>query len=197
MRASSGSVNRQNGTWRPVVTRSPPARLSLTTAKSSSEIWVKCGLPAQSPTAQTPPAVVCNRSFTFTRPRSVVSTPALSSPMPLVFGVRPPATSRCVPSRESSTPSRVPRSLIHSPDSPLTRVTVASVTTLMHSSGTFLPAPARYPRLRGERGDYCGRSASPRHQNGGRPRRVRVRHNQRPGPGDASGLDRVPAPRYG
>ena len=29
-------------------------------------IWVKCGLPAQSPTAQTPGAVVSRRSFTFT-----------------------------------------------------------------------------------------------------------------------------------
>src|SRR5215469_8854943 len=59
IRANSRSVNMQNGTWRPVVTRLPPAMLSLTTLKSSVEICVNCGLPAQSPMAQTPSAVVC------------------------------------------------------------------------------------------------------------------------------------------
>ena len=59
---------------------------------------VKYGLPAQSPTAQTSFAVVCSRSLTLTCPRSSVSTPAFSRPMPSVFGVRPPATRRCVPS---------------------------------------------------------------------------------------------------
>ena len=97
-RASSGSVNRQNGTCRPVVTRSPPERLASTTRKSSSPMCVKYGLPAQSPTAQTPLAVVRSRSSTLTCPCSSVSTPAFSRPMPSVFGVRPPATSRCVPS---------------------------------------------------------------------------------------------------
>src|SRR4051794_34837595 len=41
MRASSGSVNRQKGTRRPVVTRSMPARLSRTTRTSSSAMCVK------------------------------------------------------------------------------------------------------------------------------------------------------------
>ena len=59
---------------------------------------VKFGLPAQSPAAQTSFAVVCSRSLTLMCPRSSVSTPAFSRPMPSVFGMRPPATSRCVPS---------------------------------------------------------------------------------------------------
>ena len=59
---------------------------------------VKYGLPAQSPAAQTPSAVVRSRSSTLTCPRASVSTPAFSRPMPSVFGVRPPATRRCVPS---------------------------------------------------------------------------------------------------
>jgi hypothetical protein len=37
-RASSGSVNKQKGTCRPVVTRRPPARLSRTTRRSSKLI---------------------------------------------------------------------------------------------------------------------------------------------------------------
>lgn len=93
-RASSGSVNRHDGTCRPVVARWPPARLSRTTRKSSSPMCVNCGLPAQSPTAHTPAMVVRRCSSTFTYPRPSRSTPATSSPMPSVFGVRPVATSR-------------------------------------------------------------------------------------------------------
>jgi len=63
-RASSGSVNRQNGTCLPVVTRCLPARFSRTTRKSSNAMCVKCGLPAQSPIAHTPGALVSSRSFT-------------------------------------------------------------------------------------------------------------------------------------
>jgi hypothetical protein len=59
-----------------------------------SEICVKCGQPAQSPTAQTPPAVVCNRSFTFTWPR-----PIKREDWPGIHALtRPrlePATNRC------------------------------------------------------------------------------------------------------
>ena len=47
-----------NGICRPVVTRLPPVRLSRTTRKSSMLMWVNCGLPATSPIAQTPGAVV-------------------------------------------------------------------------------------------------------------------------------------------
>src|SRR6516165_8494122 len=107
MRASSGSVNRQKGTRRPVVTRSMPPRLSRTTRTSSSPMWVKNGLPAQSPTAHTPGAVVRSRSSTLTKPRSSRSTPAASRPMPSVFGVRPVATRRSEPSITSFAPPRV------------------------------------------------------------------------------------------
>ncbi len=55
--------------------------------------------------------------------------------------VRPPATRRCVPSRESSPPSRVARSLIHSPELPSTRMTFAFVTTLMRSSRHISSSP--------------------------------------------------------
>src|SRR5512147_699393 len=78
-RANSGSVNRQNGTCRSVVVRSPPVRLASTTRKSSSPMCVKYGLPAQSPTAQTPSAVVRNRSSTLTCPRASVATGGLQA----------------------------------------------------------------------------------------------------------------------
>ena len=39
--ASSGSMKVQEGTWRPVVVRLAPARLSRTMRKSSKEMWVK------------------------------------------------------------------------------------------------------------------------------------------------------------
>src|SRR4051812_35614697 len=59
---------------------------------------VKYGLPAQSPAAHMPSTVVFSRSSTLTCPRASSSTPTDSRPIPSVFGGRPPATSRCVPS---------------------------------------------------------------------------------------------------
>ena len=73
-------------TRRPVVTRSMPARLSRITRTSSAAICVKWGLPAQSPTAHTPAAVVRGRSSTLMKPRSSRSIPAVSWPMPSEFG---------------------------------------------------------------------------------------------------------------
>ena len=55
---------------------------------------MNCGLPAHSPIAQTPGAVVCRRSSTFKYPLASSSTPAISSPISRVFGVRPAATSK-------------------------------------------------------------------------------------------------------
>ena len=97
-RASSGSVNIQNGMRRSRVVRLPPFRLSRTTRKSSKATCVNCGLPAQSPIAQTPAALVSKRSFTLIYPRASRSTPAASRPIPWVLGVRPVAISRSVPS---------------------------------------------------------------------------------------------------
>src|SRR6266404_2539576 len=134
MRASSGSVNKQNGTCRPVVTRWPPRILSCTMWKSFSEMCVKCGLPAHSPAAQTSGAVVSRRSFTLTYARLVVSTPARSRPIPSVLGVRPVATRRCVPWRTTSEPSRLALSFTDSPDLPSTRVIRVLVTTSIPSS---------------------------------------------------------------
>ena len=62
--ASGGSVNTQYGTSRSPVLRAPPARLSRMIRKSSTETCVNCGLPAQSPIAQTSGAVVSRRSLT-------------------------------------------------------------------------------------------------------------------------------------
>src|SRR4030095_11787791 len=50
----------------PRVVRLPPSRLSRTTRKASKATCVKCGLPAQSPIAHTPGAVVSNRALTLT-----------------------------------------------------------------------------------------------------------------------------------
>ena len=94
MRASSGSVKRQYGTCRPLVTRLPPVKLAWTTRKSSTLMCVNCGLPATSPIAQMFGAVVWSRSLTLIYPRSVSSTPANSIPSPSVFGMRPMATRR-------------------------------------------------------------------------------------------------------
>ncbi len=134
IRASSGSVNRQNGTCRPVVTWWTPLRLSRTTRKSSSAMCVNCGLPAQSPTAHTSAADVRSRSSTFTKPRSSVSTPASSSPIFSVFGARPLATRRCVPSIATVDPSRVACSPTDSPDDPSTRSMLVPVRTSIPSS---------------------------------------------------------------
>src|SRR5262245_51757742 len=51
--------------------------------KSSPATCVNCGLPAQSPMAQTSGAVVSNRSLTRIYPRASNSTPASSRPIPL------------------------------------------------------------------------------------------------------------------
>src|SRR5262249_30050968 len=60
--------------------------------KSSPATCVNCGLPAQSPIAQTSGAVVSNRSLTRIYPRASNSTPLSSSPIHCVFGMRPAAT---------------------------------------------------------------------------------------------------------
>ena len=64
MRASSASMKAQHGTSRPRVVRDRPARSSRTTRKSSNTTWVKCGLPAHSPIAQTEGALARSRSST-------------------------------------------------------------------------------------------------------------------------------------
>src|SRR5229473_1705886 len=97
-RASGGSVNMQYGTSRSRLVRVPPLRLAEMIRKSSNETWVNCGLPAASPIAKTSGALVSSRSLTAIYPRSSSTTPATSSPIPAVLGVRPAATRRSLPS---------------------------------------------------------------------------------------------------
>src|SRR3546814_8885224 len=63
-RARGGSMNMQYGTVRPVDARLAPFRLSRIKRKSSSDIWVNCGVPAHSPIAQVLGTVVSSRSLT-------------------------------------------------------------------------------------------------------------------------------------
>ena len=58
----------------------PPARLSRTMRKSSSDMWVNIGLPAHSPKAQTSGALVSSRSLTRTKAAAAGSTPVLVEP---------------------------------------------------------------------------------------------------------------------
>jgi hypothetical protein len=62
--ASGGSVNTQYGINRSRVLRLPPARFSVMIRKSSADACVTCGLPADSPIAQTSGALVSRRSLT-------------------------------------------------------------------------------------------------------------------------------------
>jgi hypothetical protein len=86
------------------VLRFAPAKLSLMMRKSSPATCVNCGLPAQSPMAQTLGAVVSNRSLTRIYPRASNPTPAFSSPMSCVFGTRPAATRMSLPGHAAATP---------------------------------------------------------------------------------------------
>src|SRR3546814_4858489 len=51
-RARGGSMNMQYGTVRPVVARLAPFRLSRITRKSSSDIWVNCGVRSEEHTSE-------------------------------------------------------------------------------------------------------------------------------------------------
>ena len=66
--------------------RFPPARLSRTMRKSSSDMWVNSGLPAQSPSAQTSGALVSSRSLTLTK--AAVGELDAGLVEPDAFGVR-------------------------------------------------------------------------------------------------------------
>src|SRR5215471_18228860 len=73
------------------------SKFAATISKSLYAVWVKAPLPLQSPRAQMPDAVVCNRSSTTMYPRSSQHTPALSRSRSSVFGRRPTASNRCEP----------------------------------------------------------------------------------------------------
>ena len=62
--------------------------------------------------------------------------------MPSVFGVRPPAASRCVPSITTAAPPRVPWSRTVSPNAPATRLSVVPVETSIPSSRKSSPTAA-------------------------------------------------------
>jgi len=74
---------------------------------------------------QTSGALVSSRSLTLTKPRSVSSTPALSSPMPAVFGMRPAATRIWLPSIVCSPKPVRSATLTAFPDCPLTLMSSA------------------------------------------------------------------------
>ena len=88
-----------------MVTRVRPQEISRTMRKSSKAMWVKNGLPAQSPTAKTwrrgfEPLVDLNKAARGQRDTS------LSRPMPSVFGVRPVAASKSAPVNWVGPPER-------------------------------------------------------------------------------------------
>lgn len=81
-----------------VVVRRPPPKLSLITRKSSSDIWVNCGLPAHSPIAQVLGAVASRRSLTRIIAALGEFDPRLFEADPLRVGGPPAAKRMSLPS---------------------------------------------------------------------------------------------------
>ena len=94
---------------------------------------MKAPLPLQSPMAQMPGTLVRSWSSTWMKPRLSVATPARSRPRSSVFGRRPTAISRCVP---TTSPSPLSESrLMAMPDPRLAmRMPCTPVRTSMPSS---------------------------------------------------------------
>ena len=85
--------------------------------KSSSETYVNWRPPTTSPMAQTPGAVVRRCSSTLTAPRSVSSTPALSSARSSTLGLLPVATRTASATSSVFSPPTSSESAVRSPSS--------------------------------------------------------------------------------